>query len=918
MSSPERSTWFENRKSIEYIAHYLELVETEIRIASGFFTIKGWNLIRKYIRDKFVYLLIGINEPGEEYARSALIDEIMRELRTGLDQERRQGVQSLVEKMQNEELRLVDARVTDHHAKLYLIDNKVALIASSNLTGKGLITQIEAGSVITEANELRALIQEFDDYFAQAQDLTAELLSTLLDWLQLRTPWDIYLKTMLAFENINPPESSYSKQPVSYQIDMIAQTLRQLKQYEGSMLVASTGLGKTVVAVNVAIKLREERIISNVIVIGPKAVRTNWENELWEAGLPCQYFIRQTFDKANASQDKSLKRFEDIKELAQQQKALLIIDESQEFRNRYKPEIWDRKKDRIERLAFQRLHEFSQMANIKVLLLTGSPYAKEIENVNNQLFLLPHTAPSQSLFPELMNDDRAWQVNNTDEFIKLPVSSQLTTPYVAKYYAHSNDKGDKYIEFGDKPSYLPQVNLSTITFPLLFQKELSEAIINGYFYTQNRNPMFRKWCSRLVKISWASSPLALQGVLERVIDTPGGKNSYKSDKNDFVVSRSERQEAIQPIIAQLKEEQKKDSKLTVLLSLIIEKREESEKIIIFCERRPTVVYLYQTLKERLPKLKISCTIDQGDQEDQYQMKETKDVEELIKQFAPIANHAKTTPEENIDIFISTDAYGVGVNMQDASIVVNYDLAWTPISPIQRAGRVLRFWHSPRTVKIYTFVPTLNIKTAPTIDWELINIQRRWHNLIHRHGESKKLIDLPVLTTEQTEEIDLLENASQITIESGQLNLDALADVDISPFYQHTAKLQLNRDYAEMIPDDIISARYFSKKVPCVYVLLFHNQTYYTVLYYPKNQQIVEPNLVQLLDLIDCDEQTETALVESEHIEILSNQAIEIWCNQKKILPEEVERICTLYLQPENDKKSLKEYLQSTESQGKTN
>lgn len=915
MSSAQRSTWFENRKSIEYITRYLELVETEIRIASGFFTIKGWNLIREYIRDKFVYLLIGINEPGEERARLALIHEIMRELRTGLDEERRQGVQALVEKMQAEELRLVDARATDHHAKLYLIDDKVALIASSNLTGKGLIGQIEAGSVITKPREVQALIQEFDEYFAQAQDLTVELLKQLLDWLQLRTPWDIYLKTMLAFENINPPESSYSKKPVSYQRDMIAQTLRQLKQYEGSMLVASTGLGKTVVAVNVAIQLREQKVISNVIVIGPKAVKTNWETELWEAGLPCQYFIRQTFDKADASQDKSIDRFEHIKELAQQQKSLLIIDESQEFRNRYKQDIWYRKKERTERLAFQRLRDFCLTGNLKVLLLTGSPYAKELENINNQLFLLPHTAPSQGLFPDLMDDAGAWKVNDTDEFIKLPVTSQLTTPYVAKYYAHSNDKGDKYIEFGEKYSYIPQVKLSTITFPLLVQEELSEAISDGYFNIKHPNPMFRDWCCRLVKIAWASSPLALESVLQCVLDTPNGKNSYKLKKDSFLFPHSERKPVIKQIISRLKQQQKADPKLKGLLSIILDKREESEKMIIFCERRATVFYLYKALQEQIPELKINHTIDQGNQENQYQTKETKAVEKLIKQFAPIANQTKTTPEENIDIFISTDAYGVGVNMQDASIVVNYDIAWTPISPVQRAGRILRFWHSPRTVTIYTFVPSLNTRTTSTINFDLIDMQKRWKNLIHRHGESKKLIDLPVLTTDQTEEIDLPENASQITIESGQLNMDALADVDISPFYQHTANLQLNRDYAQRIPDDILSAKYFYQETPCLYLLLFYDLTYYTVLYYPETEQVVEPNLVQLLDLIDCDEQTETATVEFDYIEILSNIAIEAWCDQQDFLPEEVQRICTLYLQPENDKKTLKEYLQQSQAKG---
>ena len=716
---------------------------------------------------------------------------------------------------------------------------------------------------------------------------------------------------MLAFEKINPPESSYSKKPASYQIDMIAQTLRQLKQYEGSMLVASTGLGKTVVAVNVAIQLREQNIISNVIVIGPKAVKNNWEDELWEAGLSYQYFIRQMFDKVDVSQDKNLDRFERVKDLAQQQKPLLIIDESQEFRNRYKPEIGYSKKDRTQRLAFQRLRDFCRTGNLKVLLLTGSPYAKELENINNQLFLLPHTAPSQGLFPELMDDAGAWKVNDTEEFIKLPVTSQLTTPYVAKYYAYSNEQGDKYIEIGENISYIPQVNLSTITFPLLVQEELSEAISRGYFNVKSRNPMFRYWCSRLVKVAWASSPLALESVLQCVLDTPNGKNSYNFKKDSFLFSHSERKPVIKQIISRLKQQQKADPKLKGLLSIILDKREESEKMIIFCERRATVFYLYQALQEQIPELKIYHTIDQGNQENEYQTKETSKVEELIKQFAPIANKTKINPEQNIDIFISTDAYGVGINMQDASIVVNYDIAWTPISPVQRAGRILRFWHSPRTVKIYTFVPSLTekIESGVGLNLELIDIQRRWKNLIHRHGESKKLIDLPVLTTEQTEEIDLPENASQITIESGQLNMDALADVDISPFYQHTANLQLHRGYAQTIPDDILSAKSFSGETPCLYLLLFYNLTYYTVLYYPDTEQVVEPNLVQLLDLIDCDEQTETAAVESDYIEILSNIAIEAWCNQHDFLPEEVERICTLYLQPEDDKKTLKEYLQ---------
>ena len=95
-----RESWFEKNKAFEYISRYFQTGKEEIRIASGFFTIKGWGLLRKYTVKKRVYLLVGIDDPGEERARKALIDEIMRDLRTGLDRERRKAVLSLVRKMQ--------------------------------------------------------------------------------------------------------------------------------------------------------------------------------------------------------------------------------------------------------------------------------------------------------------------------------------------------------------------------------------------------------------------------------------------------------------------------------------------------------------------------------------------------------------------------------------------------------------------------------------------------------------------------------------------------------------------------------------------------------------------------------------------------------------------------------------------------
>jgi hypothetical protein len=265
--------------------------------------------------------------------------------------------------------------------------------------------------------------------------------------------------------------------------------------------------------------------------------------------------------------------------------------------------------------------------------------------------------------------------------------------------------------------------------------------------------------------------------------------------------------------------------------------------------------------------------------------------------------------ETYEVFISTDAHGVGVNMQDASIVINYDIDWTPIAPVQRAGRILRFWHEPRTVQLYTFVPKLTEKNSKTsIYYDLVDIQKRWKNLISRHQESSKIIDLPVLTTENTQKISVSEIASQVTIESGKIDINALADLEISPYYQHTAKLQLNRDYAISLGSDLISAKIYSEKNPLLYMLLFYNQKYYGIFYNPVTKKITEPEIIKILSTISCEENIPIAHVHYDVIENLSNTCLEKWCSQNNILPDDVERVCSLYLKPKDTEDSLKELL----------
>ena len=68
--------------------------------------------------------------------------------------------------------------------------------------------------------------------------------------------------------------------------------------------------------------------------------------------------------------------------------------------------------------------------------------------------------------------------------------------------------------------------------------------------------------------------------------------------------------------------------------------------------------------------------------------------DVIQRFAPYYN-GLSSPElaeqgrEEIRVLISTDVLSEGLNLQDASRMINYDIHWNPVRLMQRIGRVDR-------------------------------------------------------------------------------------------------------------------------------------------------------------------------------------------------------------------------------------
>lgn len=887
--------WFDRGEALKVIRYHFQCGSRLIRIATGFFTVRGYNLIRGSARGKQMYILVGVDDPGKDRVRKALVEEIMRDLRMGLDIDRRHAVQELVEKLEGGDFRIIDARAKDHHAKLFLVDDAIALVASSNVSQRGMIDAIEAGTVVDEPNAVQLFLQQFDHHFFSPDciDITQELIEQLRRWLGLATPWEVYLKTLLAIKSLETIElqrPSYRK-PVGYQTDVIARILRQMDDFDGAILIASTGLGKTVIASDVALRLKQSGSIDNVLVIGPDPVRKEWNDHLRPTGVWLEYYNHLALNAAKLDRNRHAEELVNTLETTLDDRWLVIIDESHNLRNRYHKALQDGKINHKEHTAFIRFRQAVQKSSCKVLLLTATPFAKEIENVNNQLFLLPHAAPNRTLFQDHIDDACAWHINDLNQLKELPPSSVITTPYVAKHYGQKSDAG-VFVDFNGQKMYIPRVILYGVRAPMVIEEEMT--MILDHRILARKSPRARNQpIENHARIAWGSSPWAIREVIEKSMRSPD-EGGYRV--KDFIHDEQTRREILKPALERLKLiSYEEDEKLQAILTALDQRCKNGNKVIVYSERRATIAYLETALKKLRPLMKVASTIEFVNI-GTYKLKSKKVIRKILENFAPVSNKIHN-PTEDYDVLLATDAYGVGINLQDAETVVNYDLAWTPIEPDQRAGRILRFWKFPRSVNLYVFVPVF--KLVSFHKHQSMLALNRWEKLTSRHTQARTVLEMPTITHQQLVEIDLQSVAKDQRItEIGELDLQAVEDRDSSAIFEHTATLVRYRDFAQKIPDDIISAKEYDGKDALIFVLFRRLEKIEWAIYNLTDKKLLPMKLdIEMLRIIQSVETTPTTGVDPNIIEQASDRCIQAWCSKSGYSSNEVYRICALYLAP---------------------
>jgi SNF2 family DNA or RNA helicase len=206
----------------------------------------------------------------------------------------------------------------------------------------------------------------------------------------------------------------------------------------------------------------------------------------------------------------------------------------------------------------------------------------------------------------------------------------------------------------------------------------------------------------------------------------------------------------------------KDAKLQVLQKLLMQKHRK-EKVIVFTQYADTVRYLEAQLRSRGVDSIAGVT------------GEAEDPTSYAWRFSPESNHKRERISlgDELRVLIATDVLSEGQNLQDASIVVNYDLPWAIIRLIQRAGRVDRIGQKAETVQCYSFLPADGVE-------RLIRLRARVRQRLHENAEvvgadeaffedeheRQKLLDLyneksGILDDDTDSDVDLASYAYQI-------------------------------------------------------------------------------------------------------------------------------------------------------------
>ena len=297
-----------------------------------------------------------------------------------------------------------------------------------------------------------------------------------------------------------------------------------------------------------------------------------------------------------------------------------------------------------------------------------------------------------------------------------------------------------------------------------------------------------------------------------------------------------------------------DAKLDALFNLLT-KKHAKEKVIVFTQFADTVRYLESQLRARGLERFAGVT------------GEAEDPTGYAWRFSPASNRHETNktnpafrPENELRVLVATDVLSEGQNLQDAAIIVNFDLPWAIIRLIQRAGRVDRIGQKSEKILCYSFLPADGVN-------RIIRLRERVRQRLHENRE--------VVGTDEAFFEDESEKQKLLDLyheKAGILDGEADTEVDLSSFaYQiwknATDKSPELKSAIEALPEVVYSTKRFAAadtKPPGVLVYLRTAEGNDALAWVDKDGNNVTQSQFEILKAAECLPDTPALPLQENH------------------------------------------------------
>ncbi|TWT33913.1 ATP-dependent helicase HepA [Posidoniimonas corsicana] len=437
-------------------------------------------------------------------------------------------------------------------------------------------------------------------------------------------------------------------QPFRHQVQNLITFCRCLPV---TLVADDVGLGKTITAAIIIAELMKRRRVSRTLILCPNILTDQWREELAaKVGVEGTVAKGDELDREfRGSSPVVITTYQSarsrLKRLPPDAFDFLILDEAHTIRNLYgvpKPPIIA---SEVRRVLAARLFTFS-------LMLTATPIHNRIWDLYSLVDCLTVAKGSPNPLGTPDEFQAKYIADNPVARRLRPEAETEFREHLRKYLARTR-RADANLAFPTRHVEMFRVQATSLEVQLLRILAENIRMLGGFQQSS-------------LAVALMSSPQAFEAQLKNMAKLTPVAAKMLAEVKAVVGSHTttySKQAGLLQIVEQLRSQ-----------------RPEDWRLLVFTSRRET----QGAIGRLLSAIGVAYGFIAGSQPAQNAQN--------------IAAFSSTLP--SINVLVSTDAGGQGVNLQACNVLVNYDLPWNPMVVEQRIGRVQRLASPHKHVTVF--------------------------------------------------------------------------------------------------------------------------------------------------------------------------------------------------------------------------